>query len=357
VDDNVIDTPLQTVSSSGCNVFPKLEEPSNGGCSVLYPGIMFMNYMDYGFHQCRRMYTYGQTLRMDAAIFNQRSSLLTSPGCLPGSYKVVISQVYGGGGNTGAPYTNDFIELFNRGTVPQNLNGWSVQYTSATGPTSGNVWFTTPLPNVTLQPGQYFLIKCASGTNITGTLPSEDLVSAISLSSTSGKVILVSDTVSETSVNPTGSQIIDKIGYGPTATGYEGSGPTAVLSNTSASLRNLGGCKDTDNNVSDFTIGTPTPRNSASQFNLCGSLSVSQNTLEAIKLYPNPTNSKVIFDNSNTNFKEVVVFNYLGQEVSREQLAGADANQEINLSKLSAGVYVLKFHNGTSTATAKVVKQ
>ena len=44
---------------------------------------------------------------------------------------VVISQVYGGGGNAGAPYTNDFIELFNRGSVPVDLSAWSLQYTSA----------------------------------------------------------------------------------------------------------------------------------------------------------------------------------------------------------------------------------
>jgi hypothetical protein len=43
---------------------------------------------------------------------------------------VVISQVYGGG-NSGATYTHDFIELFNRGTVPISLAGWSVQYGSA----------------------------------------------------------------------------------------------------------------------------------------------------------------------------------------------------------------------------------
>ena len=30
---------------------------------------------------------------------------------------IVISQVYGGGGNSGATLTNDFIELFNRGTL------------------------------------------------------------------------------------------------------------------------------------------------------------------------------------------------------------------------------------------------
>src|SRR5574341_980987 len=46
---------------------------------------------------------------------------------------IVISQVYGGGGNTGATYTHDFIELFNRGTTSTSVDGWSVQYTSATG--------------------------------------------------------------------------------------------------------------------------------------------------------------------------------------------------------------------------------
>lgn len=45
---------------------------------------------------------------------------------------VVISQVYGGGGNTGATYTNDFVELFNRGTTSVSINGWSIQY-AATG--------------------------------------------------------------------------------------------------------------------------------------------------------------------------------------------------------------------------------
>jgi hypothetical protein len=40
------------------------------------------------------------------------------------STTVVISQVYGGGGNAGATLRNDFIELYNRGAVPVSLNGW-----------------------------------------------------------------------------------------------------------------------------------------------------------------------------------------------------------------------------------------
>ena len=49
----------------------------------------------------------------------------------PVTSDVVISQVYGGGGNAGAPYSNDYVELFNRSDSPVSLAGWSVQYTSA----------------------------------------------------------------------------------------------------------------------------------------------------------------------------------------------------------------------------------
>lgn len=75
------------------------------------------------------------------------------------SPNVVISQVYGGGGNTGATYKNDFIELFNRGSTPVSLNGMSVQYASSTGST----WQKTNLSNVTLAPGQYYLVQEAVG--------------------------------------------------------------------------------------------------------------------------------------------------------------------------------------------------
>ena len=64
---------------------------------------------------------------------------------------VVISQVYGGGGNSGAPLHNDFIELFNGGTDAQSLSGWSVQYASSGGGTWNNA---TPLPDVTLNTAQ-----------------------------------------------------------------------------------------------------------------------------------------------------------------------------------------------------------
>src|SRR5437899_2370716 len=62
------------------------------------------------------------------------------------SPNIVISQIYGGGGASGAQYTNDFVELFNRGNSPAIINGWSFQYASATGTN----WIVNNLPNATI---------------------------------------------------------------------------------------------------------------------------------------------------------------------------------------------------------------
>ena len=46
----------------------------------------------------------------------------------PGGTGLVIHEVYGGGGNTGATYLNDFVELYNPTASPISLSGKSLQY-------------------------------------------------------------------------------------------------------------------------------------------------------------------------------------------------------------------------------------
>ena len=105
---------------------------------------------------------------------------------------LVISQVYGGGGNAGAQFTHDFVELFNRGSAPASLNGMSIQYTSATGTGTfgANDGQLTPLPDVTLQPGQYYLVQESTGGANGAPLPSPDLVdpTPILMAAGAGKV-------------------------------------------------------------------------------------------------------------------------------------------------------------------------
>ncbi len=178
--------------------------------------------------------------------------------------QVVISQVYGGGGNTGATLKNDYIELFNRGTESVNLAGWSVQYASATGTS----WQVTNLGDFTLEPGQYYLIQQAAGEGGSVDLPTPDVEGNIGMSASSGKVALVSSTTALTGGCPTGDHIIDFVGFG-TANCFEGGGATPALSNTTAAIRLNEGCIDTNNNNVDFAVETPNPRNSASPLHSC----------------------------------------------------------------------------------------
>ena len=171
------------------------------------------------------------------------------------STDVKISQVYGGGGNAGAQYRNDFIELFNRSSADVSVAGWSVQYNSATGT---GPWQVTPLTG-SVPAGRHYLIQEAQGAGGTLFLPDPDATGTIAMSSTSGKVALVASTTPLTGACPSSAVILDVVGYGPTATCFEGS-PTPVLSNTTAALRKGDGAIDTDNNFADFTIGAPDPR-------------------------------------------------------------------------------------------------
>jgi len=174
-----------------------------------------------------------------------------------------ISQVYGGGGNTGATYTNDFIEIFNGSMTTVSLAGHSVQYASA----AGDSWQVTALSG-SLAPGQYYLIQEAQGAGGTVSLPPPDATGSIPMSLSSGKVALVNSTTALTVSCPTAG-VVDFVGYGGSANCFEVA-PTATLDNTIAALRLGNGCTDTDNNGADFTADAPNPRNTASTTNACG---------------------------------------------------------------------------------------
>jgi uncharacterized protein len=190
-----------------------------------------------------------------------------------GSPNVVISQVYGGGGNSGAPYTHDFVELFNRGSAPVSLSGWSVQYASATG--TGNFGQNNIAQlSGTLAPGQYYLVRLAGGANGVA-LPTPDATGSVNMSASAGKVVLASTSsgiACNGGSNPCSADqlavMVDLVGFGG-ANFFEGSGAAPALNNSTAAFRENGGCKDTDDNAADFSTGAPAPRNTASPQEPC----------------------------------------------------------------------------------------
>lgn len=187
---------------------------------------------------------------------------------------LVISQVYGGGGNSGAQFKNDFIELTNRGKTPVSLAGKTLQYAPYGVAFSASVG-TIALPNATLAPGKFFLVKLTGGANGVD-LPAADAVSeggmAVNLAKDKGKIALVASNALLDGCGAEGAPcaagaFIDLIGYGA-ASQSEGA-PTAALANTTAAIRRGGGCTDTGNNAADFELGAPSPRNSASPAVVC----------------------------------------------------------------------------------------
>lgn len=194
-------------------------------------------------------------------LFSALGFMSTPVQAAPGDMR--ISQVYGGGGNSGAYYTHDFIELFNAGDTAVDITGWSVQYASATGTS----WQVTGLSGV-VPPGGYYLIQQAQGAGGIAPLPTPDAIGTINMSATNGKVALVNHSTALTGACPLSLEVIDFVGFG-SANCYEGSGATPSLSNTTAAIRKADGCVDTDDNAADFLVGEPTPRNSESPINIC----------------------------------------------------------------------------------------
>jgi hypothetical protein len=194
--------------------------------------------------------------------------LAAAGGAHAASSSVVVSQLFAGGGNSGAPYTNDFVELFNRGSTAVDLTGYAVQYAPATSTS----WQATPLAG-TLQPGRYYLVQLASSASVGAALPAPDATGTTNLAASGGKVALTSTTgalscgASAGSCSAT-SGVVDLVGYGA-ASDFEGAGSVSALSATTAAVRAGGGCVDTDSNSSDFTTAAPSPRNTASTAQPC----------------------------------------------------------------------------------------
>lgn len=184
-----------------------------------------------------------------------------------GSPDIVISQLYGGGGNSGAQFTHDFVELFNRSASSVTVTGWTVQYASS----AGNSWAAATLSG-TIPAGGYYLVQLAAGSGTAAALPTPDATGPMNMSGTTGKVALVSNQTllscgSGVACLPNAA-IHDLVGYG-SADNFEGSGAAPTQSNTTAGFRAGGGCTDTNSNAADFTTAAPAPRNSASTHNLC----------------------------------------------------------------------------------------
>jgi predicted extracellular nuclease len=173
----------------------------------------------------------------------------------PAGTGLVISEVYGAGGNGGAVYNADFVELYNPTSAPINLAGTYIHYRSAAGGSGGTpVALSGNVPSH----GHFLIRMSATGAN-GAVLPSPDQEpGSFSMAAAGGQVFLLSQS---TPVTTTGDMagapgVIDMVGASG-ATSFEHSAAGAATA-TSSLNRSASGA-DTDNNTADFTLAAPTP--------------------------------------------------------------------------------------------------
>ncbi|MEQ1607282.1 MAG: DNA/RNA non-specific endonuclease [Pyrinomonadaceae bacterium] len=204
------------------------------------------------------------------------------------STTLVISQVGSGGGGTTGTYIFDYVEIKNISGSTQSLGGLSLYYGSATGNFASQTSNAFALPNVSLNPGQYYMVQLGSAGMAGAAFPVTPDVTTLnlSMSGTSGKIALVNTTgiaqnVCGATASPCNStqlaQFVDWVAYGTGGNGPAGSGEggTSVnngvgIATTQGSVRKGLGCTDTDNNNLDFDVVTnPIPRNTSTAVNVC----------------------------------------------------------------------------------------
>jgi DNA/RNA endonuclease G (NUC1) len=188
--------------------------------------------------------------------------------------KVRITQVYGAGGNSGALFNQDFVEIYNEGTAAQDLTNWSIQYASAAG--TGNLGSSSSqlvLLSGSIAPGQFYLIGMTPVGGNGAALPAADKTGTIAMAAGAGKVALANQATTvgcNTAATCAGNAaIVDVVAYGST----NWSGATAVGAPTidaSHSDVRKDVCIDTDNDANDFqAITPPNPRNSSVTTAVC----------------------------------------------------------------------------------------
>ena len=175
--------------------------------------------------------------------------------------QVVINEVYGGGGNGGATYANDFVELINKGTTAVDVSGWSVQYAAS----AGTNWSGVASLKGSIAPGKTYLVSLASGGSTAAALPTPDATGTFNISATDGNIALAqtqTKLLCEATACANDFKVVDLVGYGAGKAFAKEPAPGAPKSNNTVSIARDAVATNTGNNKSDFSVGAPTPNNS-----------------------------------------------------------------------------------------------
>ncbi len=205
--------------------------------------------------------------RLDRRLFRRPLSLvlcavflLVTGRLWAASSTVVISQVYTAGGNAGATYNADYVELFNLSGAQVNITGWALQYFSATASATSTPVISPVTGTVILQPGQRYLVQATPGTVGSALVNAADQTSSnLAMGAAAGRIYVTSTTTALSNASGCPTNYVDFVGYGTTANCFEtGRAPAPSLSQP---IARTNACVDSDNNATEFALTSAAARN------------------------------------------------------------------------------------------------
>lgn len=199
--------------------------------------------------------TLGYTLTLGGAVLTEKTIAVTVKAAVAVQGSLLIYEVYGGGGDSGAVFKNDYVVLYNGTNATVDLANYTLHYSGATSTfgTANNVTMTG-----TLEAGKFIVVKLGGNTNANGIdLPHVGVTAGITtygsgmnMAGANGIIALVGDTTIGTALTGKDDpRIVDLFGYG-TANKYEGTAAFAALSTTTSARRTS--FVDSNQNSTDF---------------------------------------------------------------------------------------------------------
>lgn len=295
-------------------------------------------------------------LRNGSRIYKEARDIVEANGVINFSFRninqnfgtpdVLITEVYGAGGNSGATLKNDFIELFNNTQEGKDISGWSIQYyaATATGEATASNTFVFPA-NTIIPPRAHYLIQCAAGVGGTEDLPAPDAVSSLGLGGTVGKVILYKtselQTISNLSSIIENANFVDYVPYGASAVPIWTSAMDQLSNATSASrILDVNKYTYTQNIGNDFRAVAPNPSNTSNVIS-----GIFANQMENLTAYA--SNGLVNF--SAEEGEKVEIYNTMGQNLHRSVATGGINEIAID----TKGILIVKVGNKVAKVMMK----
>lgn len=258
----------------------------------------------------------------------------------PMSYDLAVTEIMAGSNDPNSNVSDDWFEILNYGTTAVNLDGFSWDDNSLAPGTS-------TFQNVTIAPGEAIVVWAGTQANeadfaaawsLTNTnvqiISSDELVNGAypSLSSSSDVVVLF-----DTSSNPIE---ICKAEYTSTQAGHSVEFDTncTYLGNATVGVRGAYTSTGTD-------VGSPGNQ----------TISVGENTLENVRLYPNPAGTLATLKLPMDGGKTVTVLNTLGQPVWNQRTNSHEV--QLNVASMKSGIYMVRIQSEAGQRTLRLVVQ